>query len=74
MGNGASRTAQSYRAHPRLYMDFAITCSLVQPGRRLYPVHLHQAAALLNASIRPRLAATPLRIEARVIAPGLSCR
>src|SRR3981081_2743257 len=48
---------------PRLLMavDFAITCSLVQPGRPRYPVLVHQAAALLRASFRPRLAAAPLR-------------
>src|SRR6266487_1624988 len=42
-------------------MDFAITCSLVRPGRPLYPVLVHRAAALLRASFRPRLATTPLR-------------
>jgi len=42
-------------------MDFAITCSLVRPGRPRYPVLVHRAAALLHASFRRRLAATPLR-------------
>src|SRR5471030_1236978 len=42
-------------------MDFAITCSLVRPGRPRYPVPVHQAAALLHASFRPRLTTTPLR-------------
>src|SRR5207247_6480922 len=47
---------------PRSLMtvDFAITCSLVRPGRR-YPVLVHRAAALLRASFRLRLATTPLR-------------
>jgi len=34
---------------------------LVRPGRPRYPVLVHQAAALLRASFRPRLATTPLR-------------
>ena len=42
-------------------LDFAITGSLVRPGRPRYPVLVHRAAALLHASFRPRLAATPLR-------------
>src|SRR5665647_1910609 len=42
-------------------MDFAISCSLVRPGRPRYPVLVHRAAALLHASFRPRLATTPLR-------------
>jgi hypothetical protein len=42
-------------------MDFAITCSLVRPGRPRYPVLVHRAAALLLASFRPNLAMTPLR-------------
>src|ERR1700745_2063713 len=42
-------------------MDFAITCSLVRPGRPRYPVLVHRAAALLHASFRPHLAMTPLR-------------
>ena len=42
-------------------VDFAITCSLVRPGRPRYPVLVHRAAVLLHASFRPRLAATPLR-------------
>src|SRR5881392_979181 len=48
---------------PRSLMtvDFAITCSLVRPGRPLYPVLVHRAAALLRASFRLRLATTPLR-------------
>jgi hypothetical protein len=46
---------------PLMTMDFAITCSLVRPGRPRYPVLVHQAAALLHASFRPRLTATPLR-------------
>src|SRR6266487_5086847 len=41
--------------------DFAILCSLVRPGRPLYPVLVHRAATLLHASFRPPLAATPLR-------------
>src|ERR1700704_5855791 len=56
-------TARPPDLPPRLLMavDFAITCSLVQPGRPRYPVLVHQAAALLRASFRPRLAAAPLR-------------
>ena len=48
---------------PRSLMtvDFAIIGSLVRPGRPHYPVLVHQAAALLHASFRPRLATTPLR-------------
>ena len=48
---------------PRSLMtvDFAITCSLVRPGRPRYPVFVHRAVALLHASFRPRLAMTPLR-------------
>jgi hypothetical protein len=41
-------------------LDFAITCSLVRPGRPRYPVLVHRAAALLHASFRPHLAMTPL--------------
>src|SRR3982074_897365 len=70
-------TARPPDLPPRLLMavDFAITCSLVQPGRPRYPVLVHQAAALLppsflppppaapllRGSFRPRLAAAPLR-------------
>src|SRR5262249_52796451 len=46
---------------PLMTVDFAVTCSLVRPGRPRYPVLVHRAAALLHASFRPRLAATPLR-------------
>src|SRR5215510_10362273 len=46
---------------PLMTVDFAITCSLVRPGRPRYPVLVHRAAALLHASFGPRLAATPLR-------------
>src|SRR5215203_3060114 len=48
---------------PRSLMtvDFAITCSLVRPGRPRYPVLVHRAAALLHASFRRHLAMTPLR-------------
>ena len=48
---------------PRSLMavDFAITCSLVRPGRPHYPVLVHRAAALLHASFRRHLAMTPLR-------------
>src|SRR5438094_961219 len=38
-------------------MDFAITCSLVRPGRPRYPVLVHRAAVLLHASFRLHLAA-----------------
>jgi hypothetical protein len=46
---------------PLMVVDFAISSSLVRPGRPLYPVLVHRAAALLHASFRPRLATTPLR-------------
>jgi hypothetical protein len=46
---------------PSMAVDFAISSSLVRPGRPLYPVLVHRAAALLHASFRPRLATTPLR-------------
>src|SRR5260370_37232656 len=42
-------------------VDFAITCSLVRPGRPRYPVFVHRVAALLHAFFRPHLAMTPLR-------------
>jgi hypothetical protein len=56
-------TARPPDLPPRSLMtaDFAIHCSLVRPGRPRYPVLVHRAAALLHASFRPRLAATPLR-------------
>src|SRR5579863_3184936 len=41
---------------PLMAVDFAITCSLVRPGRPRYPVLVHQAATLLHASFRPHLA------------------
>src|SRR5262249_12012522 len=46
---------------PLMTVDFAIIGSLVRSGRPRYPVLVHRAAALLHASFRPRLAATPLR-------------
>src|SRR5437764_1404891 len=48
---------------PRSLMtvDFAISCSLVRPGRPRYPVLVHRAAALLHAFFRPHLTMTPLR-------------
>jgi len=46
---------------PLMTMDFAISCSLIQPGRPRYPVLVHRAVALLHASFRPHLAVTPLR-------------
>ncbi len=42
-------------------MDFAISGSLVRPGRPRYPLLVHRAAALLHAFFRPHLAMTPLR-------------
>src|SRR3954447_9690651 len=56
-------TARPPDLPPRSLMvvDFAITCSLVQPGRPRYPVLVHRAAVLLHASFRPHLAMTPLR-------------
>src|SRR3981081_2118983 len=44
---------------PLMVMDFAISSSLVRPGRPLYPLLVYRAAALLHASFRPRLAPTP---------------
>ena len=46
---------------PLMTLDFAITCSLVRPGRPRYPVLVHQAAVLLHAFFRRFLAVTPLR-------------
>src|ERR1700738_3986834 len=56
-------TARPPNLPPRSLMtvDFAISCSLVRPGRPRYPVLVHPAAALLHASFRPHLAMTPLR-------------
>jgi len=56
-------TARPPDLPPRSLMtvDFAISCSLVRPGRPRYPVFVHRAAALLHASFRPHLAVTPLR-------------
>ena len=48
---------------PLMTLDFAITCSLVRPGRPRYPVLVHQAAALLHASFRPHLAVGSARAE-----------
>src|SRR5215217_113263 len=63
---------------PRSLMavDFAITCSLVRPGRPRYPVLVHRAAALLHASFRRHLAMTPLRFAIRLDRglPPPSCR
>src|SRR4051812_45645854 len=42
-------------------VDFAASCPLVRLGRPRYPVRVPRVAALLHASFRPRLAATPLR-------------
>jgi hypothetical protein len=46
---------------PLMTMDFAISCSLVRPGRPRYPVFVHRDATLLHAFFRPHLATTPLR-------------
>ena len=46
---------------PLMTLDFAITCSLVRPGRPRYPVLVHRAAVLLRAFFRRFLAVTPLR-------------
>jgi hypothetical protein len=56
-------TARPPNLPPRSLMtvDFAISCSLVRPGRPRYPVFVHRAAALLHASFRPHLTMTPLR-------------
>ena len=61
-------SSTAFTAHPPnlpprslMTMDFAISCSLVRPGRPRYPVLVHRVAALLHASFRPHLATTPLR-------------
>ena len=56
-------TARPPDLPPRSLMtvDFAISSSLVRPGRPRYPVFVHRAAALLHAFFRPHLAMTPLR-------------
>ncbi|MGY3288890.1 hypothetical protein ACVWWP_001957 [Bradyrhizobium sp. LM3.6] len=56
-------TAPPPNLPPRSLMtvDFAISCSLVRPGRPRYPVLVHRAAALLHAVFRPHLTMTPLR-------------
>ncbi len=61
-------SSTAFTAHPPnlpprslMTVDFAISCSLVRPGRPAYPVLVHRVAALLHASFRPCLAATPLR-------------
>jgi hypothetical protein len=46
---------------PLMTVDFAISCSLVRPGRPRCPVFVHRAAALLHAFFRPHLTMTPLR-------------
>ena len=56
-------TAHPPNLPPRSLMtvDFAISCSLVRPGRPRYPVFVHRATALLHAFFRPHLTMTPLR-------------
>ncbi len=61
-------SSTAFTAHPPnlpprslMTVDFAISCSLVRPARPAYPVLVHRVAALLHASFRPCLAATPLR-------------
>ena len=46
---------------PLMAMDFAALCSLVRPGRPRIRFLSIRVAALLHASLRPRLATTPLR-------------
>ena len=46
---------------PLMAVDFAISGSLVRPGRPHYPVLVHRAAVLLHAVFRPHLAMAPLR-------------
>src|SRR5713226_5783249 len=55
---------------PLMTVDFAISCSLVRPGRPRYPVFVHRAATLLHAFFRPRLAVTPLRFASPSPASG----
>ena len=61
--NPTAFTARPPDLPPRSLMtvDFAISSSLVRPGRPRYPVFVHRAAALLHAFFRPHLAVTPLR-------------
>jgi len=61
--SGLRRTARPPDLPPRPLMaaNFTIISSLVRPGRPLYPVLVHRAAAFLHASFRPRLATTSLR-------------
>ena len=47
---------------PLMAVDFAIMCSLVRSGRPRYPVLVHRAADLLQASFRPHIAMSPLRL------------
>src|ERR1700686_4894178 len=58
-------TAHPPNLPPRSLMtvDFAITCSLVRPGRPRYPGFVHRAAALPPAFFRPRLAANALALR-----------
>ena len=48
-------------SRPLMALDFAITRSLVRPGRPRIRFLFHRVAALLHASFRPRLATMPLR-------------
>src|SRR6266481_9607740 len=48
---------------PLMAMDFAISSSLVRPGRPRYPLLVHRAAVLLHASFRPHLAVGSARAE-----------
>src|SRR5882757_1958663 len=61
--NPTAFTARPPDLPPRSLMtvDFAISSSLVRPGRPRYPVFVHRAAALLHAFFRPHLTMTPLR-------------
>src|SRR4051794_9532939 len=55
------RTPAGFTTPPLMAVDFAASCPLVRLGRPRYPVRVPRVAALLHASFRPRLAATPLR-------------
>src|SRR3954447_17496855 len=58
---GLRRTPAGFTTPPLMAVDFAASCPLVRLGRPRYPVRVPRVAALLHASFRPRLAATPLR-------------
>src|SRR4051794_12190080 len=64
------RTPAGFTTPPLMAVDFAASCPLVRLGRPRYPVRVPRVAALLHASFRPRLAATPLRFANPSPPPG----